>query len=190
MDSETAYEILWERESTLQFEIYEEWSNAKGTDSVQTWNLIPSSLFITEWKYNSRTGNVHENKIQRMQDILIDNYIKIYINTVLMGHTSTHPLWYLEGIVPEDWDSEDMDEFLDGYEDYCIDDKNSWRISDYAIERMESAIHSLIREEDYCKKVYWIDTLLSIVHCRSDLASWFIQGGSKTLSLVSGSIPE
>ena len=41
-------------------------------------------------------------------------------------------------------------------------------------------------ENDYEKKLLLIDSILNIVHQRSDLATWFVQGGRESLTQLSG----
>jgi hypothetical protein len=64
------------------------------------------------------------------------------------------------------------------------DEKGNWRISDYGLDKIGRYVVALLEEENYNKKLAWIDCILNVAHQRSDLASWFVEGGRKTLSFL------
>jgi len=72
------------------------------------------------------------------------------------------------------------------YEYYAVDSKGIDIMSDYGTEPLLKLAFKLYGEDDPNKKVVLIDRMLNIVHQRSDLASWFIEGGSSALSDISG----
>ncbi len=82
----------------------------------------------------------------------------------------------------------DLMEILLGYfYDYYTIDKNGTAImSDYGTEPLVKLAFELAREKSAENKVVIIDKMLNVVHQRSDLASWFIEGGSSSLSNISG----
>jgi hypothetical protein len=59
-------------------------------------------------------------------------------------------------------------------------------MSDYGTDPLVKLAFQLAREDEAEKKVVIIDKMLNVVHQRSDLASWFIEGGSAALSDISG----
>lgn len=72
--------------------------------------------------------------------------------------------------------------------DYYLVDPKSGHIylSDYGLPAIIQLTTQLYGEDDPNIKVQTIDKILNVVHQRSDLASWFIQGGSASLSDLSG----
>lgn len=72
------------------------------------------------------------------------------------------------------------------YEYYLTDSKGIDIMSDYGTQPLVNLAFDLAKEENAEKKVVIIDKMLNIVHQRSDLAAWFIEGGSRTLSDISG----
>ena len=74
------------------FELLDEWQQNKGNeDARQAWRLIPDKLLINTFKYNQKTGLTRDKQIDKIQEIIIENAIKLDINTVLFGHLPTGP---------------------------------------------------------------------------------------------------
>lgn len=59
-------------------------------------------------------------------------------------------------------------------------------MSDYGLEPLLNHMSKLISTADSSEKLYTIDKMLNVVHQRSDLAAWFVEGGSRALSALSG----
>jgi hypothetical protein len=182
MDKESAVYYLVELEDNIKFNIMQDWHKKKGTNRRQSWHVIPAGKLIREWKYNQQTGLVHNSIIEELSESIIENYCKLYINTVLMGHTSMSPYSFIEACIPEEWDEEELDNDLEDYEWFACDEEGSWRISDYAIDKLFPLIIELLTEDNPNTKLYIIDKILNVTHQRSDLARWFVEGGSSTLS--------
>lgn len=185
MNREDAIYYLIDLEDTTLCNILQEWRENKGKKNVtQSWKLISKDMLIKEWDYNSKTGLTHDNVIEKIQTICIDNYLKLYVNTILFGHSSTVPFGYAESWLDENETRESFDEWMEDFEDFACDKNGNWRISDYGLDKIGNLILSLLEEEDNNKKLFWIDQILSVTHQRSDLASWFVEEGSKTLSFM------
>ena len=73
------------------------------------------------------------------------------------------------------------------FENYLTDPKSGHLyISDYGLPAIMSQASKLYMEDNPVQKIVLIDSILNVVHQRSDLASWFVQGGSAALSDLSG----
>ena len=72
--------------------------------------------------------------------------------------------------------------------DYYLTDPKSGHLymSDYGLPAIITQTSKLYVEQNPVKKVVLIDSILNVAHQRSDLASWFVQGGSSALSDLSG----
>jgi len=80
-----------------------------------------------------------------------------------------------------------FDTMLEKLFDYLTDPKSGQLyISDFGLRAIIQLTTQLYGEENPAIKVQTIDKILNVVHQRSDLASWFIQGGSAALSDLSG----
>jgi len=182
MDRDDAFYYLHELEDDVLIEVIDEWKKHKGDENArQAWRVIPSGLLKKEWNYNAETGLVHDKVIDKIVEIIIENYLKLYINTVLFGHTSLSPYAYAECFISEDMTEEDFEEFLEDFEWFACDEKLNWRISDFGIEKLGNCVMAILTEDDYNKKTAYADMALSVVHQRSDLSSWFVEGGYNTL---------
>jgi len=76
----------------------------------------------------------------------------------------------------------------DQFFEYYLVDPQSGHIylSDFGLPAIMTQTAKLYGEQNPEKKVPLIDSILNVVHQRSDLASWFVQGGSSALSNLSG----
>jgi len=94
---------------------------------------------------------------------------------------------------PDNMDREDARNFLYGdmkgkFFDYYMEDPKSGQayISDYGLKPLVSLSYELSRTTDAKQQLTTIDKMLNVAHQRSDLAGWFVQGGSQALSQLSG----
>jgi hypothetical protein len=74
--------------------------------------------------------------------------------------------------------------------DYYIWDeegKSGGHISDYGLEPLLRLVDQVRRASSPEEKLVLIDQMLNVVHQRSDIASWFVEGGSRALAQLSGS---
>ena len=98
-----------------------------------------------------------------------------------------------ENYNPDNMDYEDIKGMLFGamqgrFFDYYLTDPKSGHlyISDYGLPAVMQLTTQLYGENNPEMKVQIIDRILNVVHQRSDLASWFVEGGSSALSDLSG----
>jgi len=94
---------------------------------------------------------------------------------------------------PDNMDREDargmlMDKMKERFFDYYMEDPKSGQayISDYGLQPLVSLSYELSRITVPEQQLTTIDKMLNVAHQRSDLASWFVQGGSSALSQLSG----
>ena len=80
------------------------------------------------------------------------------------------------------------DELTTKFSWYYVEDPDSGQayISDYGMQPLLTLVGELRRETKPEDKLLTIDKMLNVVHPRSDMASWFIEGGSSSLSKLSG----
>lgn len=79
-----------------------------------------------------------------------------------------------------------MDKYMDDHFGDWILDGHQWRISDYGLKPLHKFLVQLRKEFDPSKKLPILDKMLNVVHQRSDIAAWFVEGGSAALSDLSG----
>jgi len=175
---------LWGLRDDYERQILKDLSSIKktGKKKVQPWKVIPFARLKKVWNDKARTGIIRDTKaIDLFEDIITENILKLDINTEYMGHKASFP----DDDTLEDYDlTEDDLANNDNIEAYFSDKNGAWRISD----RIDSLLNLLIKlngEDDYDQKLVIMDRILNTVHQRSDIASWFVEGGSWALSELS-----
>ena len=149
----------------------------------QQWDTVPAGRLKKIWNDYANLGFVRDEKgIDQIANTLQTNIHKIEVNNILSGHSSLNPEEYAEEITGQ--------EFPKGYfeqnENFFDDENGNWRLSDYAADDLTNASLDLRRAKTAEQKLQIIDHILNITHQRSDLSSWFVEGGQKTLNDLAG----
>lgn len=184
MSTDTAWYSILEREGELLDIIVNDAEHLE----LQPWKVLRARKVKRIYQEAAELGMiVHESDVFYIEEILMDNIIKLYLNTLLCGHLEYEPELYLEeqgyGWIDERWLSNFYDHIIDPVE-------KSYRISDMGFPRLTEYLSEMISTPDLLTKLYWADRILSVAHYRSDLAAWFIQGGSATLDEIKEWVPE
>lgn len=146
------------------------------------------------WESYMRMGIVlRPNIIDSIQEIILYNTCILHVCTACMGHDT------YDGIreMVESYELSKKQEkklkhvFLDWQaEEFAVFSNGHWLISDYAFNTINPLLNKLLQTEIYEEKLLLIDRILNVVHQRSDLAEIYVEGGSKTLSILSASPSE
>ena len=154
-----------------------------GTKKKVPFEPFPAQPLIGLWKGYAQ---YHQVRNTRLLDELIDSMIRkvilIRIGTEVGGHTPHDPLEIIQSSVDENV-TEDV---VSRMSDYLVDKHGTWLISDYGLDKMEAiALQLLQRNIAPEQKLLLADQMLNVVHQRSDLAGWFVEGGRVTLDRLS-----
>lgn len=122
--------------------------------------------------------------LETIEDIITDNILKLYVNTELVGHTQYDPDDDFDEYSYSEEDIEQFNDYISKFSDYAFNDFGGKRLG------LLTLLGNLRKTKTPEEKVPIIDQMLNVVHQRSDLASWFVEGGSKSLSQLSGSPSE
>ena len=179
--NEEGYYDLQDVLDTVAMEVLQDYaSHLRRKNYHQAWRVVPAARLEKIWQDYSKTGFVRDEAgINEIADLIIENICKVEVNTILCGHTPYHP---------EEWAHEQTNQnYPEGYFerlDNFFDDPHSstWRISDNALRPLTTYAADLITAKTSEDKLQLIDKVLSTVHPRGDVASWFVQGGRKTLT--------
>jgi len=256
---------LYEKQEEMMYKLLDDFlfNNTPELDKRIYWRVVPAARLKKIWEDYIKLGFVRDIKgLDLIEGIMIAAALRLYILTMLSGHTSVHPEEYyeeawgdylddfigrlkkedkveyqdpnqteipyddptqpykkknvaalpqafvpnenynIENIPFQEYISEHEDvEMMDAtklrkdlmdilkdhfYEYYTVDEKGHDIMSDYGTDPLVKLAFQLSREDDPAQKVVIIDKMLNVVHQRSDLASWFIEGGSAALSAISG----
>lgn len=162
------------------------WSEitARKTERIK-WDVISKSKLTQTWNSFAKFGFVrNESAVDEIAATVISNVAKILVITIILGHTQQDPVQYINDKM-EDFGVRVSSEDIDEFSDFLTDEKGAFLLSDYALDKMVKLAVDIIAAEKSEDKLILIDQLLNLVHQRSDLASWFVEGGSKTLSQLS-----
>lgn len=159
--------------------------------NVFTWTKLKPLQLKIVWESFMRMGFVlHTKIVDKIQENITENTCMLEIMTSCMGHSQFCG-------IKEMCEKYELDRyqkrklryvFLD--RDWGVFSNGQPLLSDYGPKKINEFLLKAIMEEDYGKKLTWLDAILNVCHQRSDLAEVFVEGGSKTLSILSASPSE
>lgn len=176
----TASNVLWEFLEDKKNGILE-----------RKWRLIPKEPY-----WNALKGFMQYGEAFRTPEYLINDWLQIiYYNVItltyiteLAGHSQHFPfddfndVFFYENEDEAPNDYYECSEYLDnlGFYDWCKlpDGSDAW--SDFGLEPLWKIITSIKDDSTKGEKLVAINRCLDVIHCRGDLASMFIEGGSKS----------
>ena len=253
-DDDIDYEFF-ERESNIKQGLFDDFLYNNNSDFTKhvPWTVVPFPRLKKIWEDYMSMGVVRDTRgLEYIEDIMIENTLKIYSITMLLGHTSYSPDEDYEEFIghyvdeqlncivnkpvdvnqleipfdnprkknikkvpqepcdvqinphiqqfvndnqSENVKGEDLrgmvyDELTTKFTWYYTEDPKEGQayISDYGMQPLLELVGELRRNTTPEEKVLTIDRMLNVVHPRSDMAGWFIEGGSHALSQLSGEV--
>lgn len=142
------------------------------------WRVVPAATVLRVWKSHAALGIVRdERQLDEIATVFIDNTIRLSVNTDIAAHG---PLSTDEAL--KSYDIADKINDPDAFVDWAIETPTGWRISDSAIAPLTRYAARLIENPPAAEKLMILDTMLGVTHPRSDLASWYVEGGQRTMS--------
>ena len=150
------------------------------------WKVVPAARLTRIWRDAAMAGFVRDEKgLLAIRDRLVENYLRIAVNTFISGHSEAYPD---EALAEHFATGEESEAFVD----WAIEtEAGGWRISDYGLDRLFRLAAAASEEADPKRILVICDLMLNVTHQRSDLASWFVEGGSATLDAIAqGALPD
>jgi ribosomal protein S18 acetylase RimI-like enzyme len=184
MNDYDIYENHFDDEQTVASHVLEEYAQHRNDPNYRMdWDLVPAARLVKIWNDYMSTGFVRDVKgIDMVAEIILTNIAKLNVNTILCGHGTDDPITYASGITGAEY----PDDYFDNDNAFFEDDKGSWLISDYALKPLAQDEMKLRQAKNPEQKLQVIDHILNIIHQRSDLAGWFVEGGQATLNRLAG----
>lgn len=142
------------------------------------------------WASYSRTGIVYNTRIiDDLLETMLWNTCLLRILTACMGHAqfcgiegmessyelNARQVKKLKRVFLETWG-------------FCDFTNGQPMVTDYGLKPLEKFLMNALREDDYGRKLCWLDAMLNVYHQRSDLTEMFVEGGSTALSELSGTL--
>lgn len=210
MVMECVYNLLNEDFGMLE-DIYSEYScqdilfeflyDKENGIKVKQWDLIPAEQYKNLLiRYMSaptpQAARIPQNIVYNWMRLIVKNAISIEYITQLAGHSQHFPSEDTEdvfGDVEVNWnDYSEASNYLDdiGFYDWCKlpDGSDAW--SDFGLKPIFDLLCEYNQNMEPSETLLLINRILDITHCRGDLASAFIEGGSRTCSSISGILRE
>lgn len=160
------------------------------------WVLIPAQQYKTLLERfmlapTPDAARIPENVVDGWFKIIVQNTVVLDYMTAIAGHEQYFPSDDLEDFFGNvtDWTDYSLAfEYLDnlGFYDWCKLPDNSDAWSDYGLKPIYTLIRQYNASMSPGEVLVLINRILDITHNRGDLASAFIEGGSKTCSQISG----
>lgn len=174
--SDAMIELLGREQEMLE-QVVHEWRSSE--TPIAPWTVVPAGRLIRIWKDAAELGFVRdESGLERIAERVVENVLRISVNNLISGHQVAAPADALEELV----EASDQEAFVD----WAIHtETGGWRISDYGIGPLFKLAALLTETHDPMQKLAVVDRMLNVVHPRSDLASWFVEGGWRTLTELS-----
>lgn len=151
----------------------------------QPWQVVPFPRLKRIWEDYIKFGFVRDERgLDMIDKIIQDNIIKLYLNTELIGAVNYSPQEYFDDYDITDEIKSEFYDYITKYSDYAFNDFGGKRkgLTTLLVELRKTSVPE--------EKLVIIDQILNVVHQRSDLASWFVEGGSRALSQLSASPSE
>ena len=146
-----------------------------------TWPVLKAEPLARIWLEYGRRGTVRDEEgVARIADQVMRLIARLYASTELSGHTVHDDRPEAEEHFGRAFTDEEWDRLLDMLEDA----KGNYLLSDYAIAPLQAVYRRLHAAKTPEEQVQWDDRALNNVHQRSDLASLFVQGGTRTLDRI------
>jgi hypothetical protein len=164
----------------------DDWEEYVGTyvdRQIECYYQKPTDKHQLEIPFN----NPKKGYVQKPQDVESCNQeVHPYIREFIEEHTS-------DNVDVKDLRSKLIYELSSKFFDYYMNDEEGEKggfISDYGLEPLMTLMAQLRKETKPEDKLVTIDKMLNVVHQRSDIAKWFVEGGSRALAQLSGSPSE
>jgi hypothetical protein len=125
---------------------------------------------------NPRKKNIKKTP-QEPCEIQINPYLQEFVTNL-----------YADEVKEQDIRTKVYEELTEKFSWYYTEDPKEGQnyISDYGMQPLLTLVGELRKQTRPEDKLVTIDKMLNVVHPRSDMASWFIEGGSSSLSKLSG----
>ena len=191
---EEVLRYLKESDEDFDYDLYEKLDDVKRdilmgffTDrkrgvKEQPWSLVPFARLKKIWEDFMTYGVVRDTRgLDMIQDIIQTNILKLYVNSELVGHSQVDPKYDFEEYGYSEEDKNEFYDYIDKISDHAFSDFGGRRLG------LTTLLGQVRKARTPEERVPIIDQLLNVVHWTSDLASYFVEGGSSALNQLSGS---
>lgn len=201
-DFNNLYEQVWENSEVKPFDILMSYKNQES--KTQDWTPLIKPIqyqnALRQYMQYGEAMRFPENVLNEWLNIIVRNTIRLDSNTELAGHSQWFPnddfkdvyeeeyeQWCQNKGVDADYEYDSICRFLEeiGFYDWLKlpDGSDAW--SDFGRKPIAHILSEYRYDMSAGEKLILINRCLDVYHCRGDLASAFIEGGSKSLTQAS-----
>lgn len=143
----------------------------------QPWQVMDSTKFIrlVRRAYNGMLNKIDIALVHEYTILTFENYMKLWFNTVMVGHTHHCPKEWLE--------SHDITS-TKRQRDQCADWIAWDAFSDFAFGPLEKLIIPLLLQQNPSLKMQILSEIIGITHMRGDLSKFFVENGQEIHSQI------
>lgn len=192
---EELYYDFYENGHDVSSVLWEFLSDKKEGRKQKHWRLIPANQYynlLNRFMAHGPGANIPYDIVNGwFTQIILYNTMELEYLTELMGHSQYFPFDDFADVFGEKWehcnDYDKCSDYLEeiGFYDWALLPDGSDAMSDYGLEPLFKIIKEYNSEMSPGEILVLINRILDVAHCRGDLASMFIQGGSHALSQIS-----
>lgn len=166
---------LLHREEEMLETMIGEYKSGRWPDAAP-WRVVPAEKLKRVWQTAAELGFVRDEKgLLSIRDRFVENFLRLSVNTAISGHATYGYREVLE-------DHFDGDEEIETFVSWAVECETGWRLSDYGIDKLFILCAAMSETTESAEILMLCDLIMNVAHQRSDLASWFVAGGTRTLS--------
>jgi hypothetical protein len=166
---------LIHREEEILETMINEYKSGRWPDAAP-WRVVPAERLKRIWQDSAQLGFVRDEKgLLAIRDRFVENFLRLSVNTAISGHATYS---YREVLDDHFEGEEDIQAFVD----WAVECETGWRLSDYGIDKLFKLCAAASEATEPAELLTLCDLIMNVAHQRSDLASWFVAGGTRTLS--------
>ena len=183
IENEDANYVYFEKYDEILYNIINTVSSPKFKKGTRIkWHPMPLNRLTRIWQDFMSAGIVRDERgIDEIGENFLDKIITLDVSTMLSGHSTENPAETVKEKMEVDFAS-----IEDKLYDYLVDPSGSWLISDYGLIPLQKAALAIMKSKDHKEKLLAIDSVLNVVHQRSNLSKLFVVGGRMALDQLSG----
>lgn len=176
-DEDGTYDFVERYDKALESVVSAFEASKKG--DIYKWPKVRAARLKRVWLDFGKSGVVRDEKgAAEIRERILSNIALLRVTTELMAHSERSPKDVLE---PH---GEFSDSDIDRLGDFLTDADGSYMLSDYGLPRVEQLYQNLFSAETSEEIVLAADKILNVIHQRSDMAGFFVEGGTKTLNEI------
>ena len=181
-DRNDVYEYWGNVENMAAIECWKEFMSKRKESKYggQTWVVMDSLKFVplVRRAYANELTGTDIDLIEEYAELIFFNYCKLNFNTIMVGHTPHEPYHELiqYSLIPEELSKKRMKRWCHRYCEWVHDGA----FSDYGLKPIAELLMPMMLQKNYSLKVQIMADIIGITHCRSDLASFFVEEGKIT----------